>query len=101
MTSNDQRDFPAALLRRCLHLNLGRPGPQRLAAMVAAHLGPDLTDEHVDMIDRFLSQAPGEFRAADQLLNAVYLTQVSDGGDPEDRGRLAELLMRPLGPGQR
>jgi hypothetical protein len=52
------------------------------------------------MIQRFLSASPGGLRAADQLLNAIYLTQHSAQEDPVSRERLADLLMRPLGPGR-
>jgi MoxR-like ATPase len=100
MTSNDERDFPAPLLRRCIHLDMRTPGADRLAAMVQAHFGNLSADENEDMIQRFLSASPGGLRAADQLLNAIYLTQHSAQEDPVSRERLADLLMRPLGPGR-
>ncbi|MEU6004251.1 MoxR family ATPase [Streptomyces sp. NPDC047197] len=100
MTSNDERDFPAPLLRRCIHLDIRTPSADRLASMVQAHFGSASAEENEDIIERFLSASPGGLRAADQLLNAIYLTQYSAQEDPVGRERLADLLMRPLGPGR-
>ncbi|MDJ1135268.1 AAA family ATPase [Streptomyces iconiensis] len=118
MTSNGERDFPPPLLRRCLHLDLPSPGndqagADRLAALVHAHFGQegarpdggpdgsadgDLARE--ELIRSFLTSSPGSLRAADQLLNAVYLTQ-QVATPALDRERLAQLLMRPLDSGER
>nr|WP_240979430.1 MoxR family ATPase [Streptomyces sp. HNM0574] len=99
MTSNGERDFPLPLLRRCIHLDLKAPDKKRLAAMVTAHFG-ELNEDNDATIEQFLSSAPGEVHAADQLLNAIYLTQNSvlgqDAG-PDARRHLAEMMMRPLG----
>ncbi|MFF1897382.1 AAA family ATPase [Streptomyces sp. NPDC058206] len=104
MTSNGERDFPAPLLRRCLHLDLPSPrndswGQARLSAMVGAHFGDEDEQGNDELIRTFLSSAPGALRAADQLLNAIYLTQEAVRDSEPDRRRLAELLMRPLEPG--
>ncbi|MFD7711876.1 AAA family ATPase [Streptomyces sp. NPDC059785] len=111
MTSNGERDFPAPLLRRCLHLDLPSPrddawGEARLGAMVGAHFGDEDPGRNDELIRSFLHSAPGALRAADQLLNAIYLTQEAVRDSEPDRRRLAELLMRPLdhgehGPGPR
>ncbi|MET9763589.1 MoxR family ATPase [Streptomyces sp. NPDC006372] len=101
MTSNGERDFPAPLLRRCVHLDLPSPkndawGAERLGAMVRAHFGPAASAGYDELIRQFLNSSPGSLRAADQLLNAIYLTQSALRDDEPDRHRLAELLMRPL-----
>ncbi|MFE4628192.1 AAA family ATPase [Streptomyces mirabilis] len=104
MTSNGERDFPAPLLRRCLHLDLPSPrnddwGTARLDSMVRAHF-PDADLSGSDrLISDFLQADPGSLRAADQLLNAIYLTQEAVRDSEPDRQRLAELLMRPLDQG--
>ncbi|MGX1133073.1 MoxR-like ATPase [Streptomyces glaucescens] len=105
MTSNGERDFPAPLLRRCLHLDLPSPrdddwGAARLEAMVRAHFGDVPSAEHDALIRDFLRSSPGALRAADQLLNAIYLTQEAARDSAPDRQRLAELLMRPLDQGE-
>ncbi|MGW0547173.1 AAA family ATPase [Streptomyces altiplanensis] len=96
LTSNGERDFPAALLRRCIQLELEPPGEEQLTAMVEAHLGSDAAIEGRDLIERFLGRAPGEVIAADQLLNALYLTQHAPRAERVTRERIAEMLMRPL-----
>jgi MoxR-like ATPase len=73
ITSNGERDFPPAFLRRCLLLNLPLPGAEDLAAMVKAQL-PSLEDGQRQLIDDFLARPAGDSLARDQLLNAVYLT---------------------------
>lgn len=106
MTSNGERDFPAPLLRRCLHLDLPTPrnddwGAARLESMVRAHF-PDVDQSGRDrLISDFLQAYPGSLRAADQLLNAIYFTQEAVRDSESDRQRLAELLMRPLDQGDR
>jgi MoxR-like ATPase len=41
ITSNDERELPAAFLRRCVVVVLPRPDEQRLVAIATAHFGPD------------------------------------------------------------
>lgn len=96
LTSNGERDFPAALLRRCITLELKPPGEKQLAAMVAAHLGEEALEEGAELIERFLQREPGEVVATDQLLNALYVTQRAADAEQVTRNRLAEMLLRPL-----
>ncbi|GLF94609.1 AAA family ATPase [Streptomyces yaizuensis] len=97
MTSNGERDFPAPLLRRCIHLHLDPPRDERLAAMVQAHFGTGADERNLDLIGRFTSEdGDGELRPTDQLLNAIYLTQHTVRGEPGRREEIAGLLMRPL-----
>lgn len=105
MTSNGERDFPAPLLRRCLHLDLPSPrndesGLARLETMVRAHFGDRDRPAQDTLIRDFLQSSPGSLRAADQLLNAIYLTHEAVRDSEPDRRRLAELLMRPLDQGE-
>ncbi|MER5415854.1 AAA family ATPase [Streptomyces virginiae] len=93
LTSNGERDFPAALLRRCIQLKLGQPGEKRLATMVRAHLGEEAARLGADLIREFLSRSQSELVAADQLLNAVYLTHYAA---PPTREDLADLLIQRL-----
>lgn len=93
LTSNGERDFPAALLRRCIQLKLGQPGEKRLATMVRAHLGEDAARLGADLIREFLSRSRSELVAADQLLNAIYLTHYAA---PPTREDLADLLIQRL-----
>ncbi|MFK0104000.1 AAA family ATPase [Streptomyces sp. NPDC091217] len=93
LTSNGERDFPAPLMRRCIHLQLDRPDHNRLATFVRAHLGDEAARAGDDLINRFLERSRSELLAADQLLNAIYLT---DAAAPPSRDRLADLLIQRL-----
>ncbi|MEU8762610.1 MoxR family ATPase [Streptomyces sp. NPDC048659] len=96
LTSNGERDFPAALLRRCIRLELEPPGEEQLGAMIEAHLGPDAAAAEPGLVDRFLDREPGEVIATDQLLNALYLTQHAPRAERVTRERIADMLMQPL-----
>ncbi|MGW6542300.1 AAA family ATPase [Streptomyces massasporeus] len=91
LTSNGEREFPPAFLRRCVRLKLRRPGRDQLTHIVRAHLDTPSGDAD-RLISRFLERAAGGELATDQLLNALYLTGVA-GLDAESRDDLAEQLM--------
>ncbi|MFJ3792684.1 AAA family ATPase [Kitasatospora sp. NPDC090091] len=94
ITSNGERDFPPAFLRRCVRLDLPEPDEQRLRDIVAAHLGRNALGGVDDLVEQFLSRrAPGEL-ATDQLLNAVFLRR---SGVDLDAGRLLEAVLHQLG----
>ncbi|MFE7166189.1 AAA family ATPase [Streptomyces sp. NPDC057616] len=95
ITSNGERDFPPAFLRRCIRLDLPMPDEERLRAIVAAHLGPEILQEVDDLLQAFLRRrAPGEL-ATDQLLNAVFLR--SGGVDLDADGLLDAVLHQLTG----
>ncbi|MFM9369698.1 AAA family ATPase [Streptomyces sp. Da 82-17] len=91
LTSNGEREFPPAFLRRCVTLRLHRPAEEHLEAIVRAHLGePDAYAR--TLIARFLERGNSGELATDQLLNAIYLTGAA-GLAAESRDALAEQLM--------
>lgn len=84
MTSNGERDFPSAFMRRCLHHNMELPNETRLIEIVIQHL--ELTEDDKQLKDiegivrEFLAKRDGlgassqkNELATDQLLNALYL----------------------------
>ncbi|MEU8800316.1 MoxR family ATPase [Spirillospora sp. NPDC048819] len=90
MTSNGEREFPPAFLRRCVTVELRQPsGDAELSAIVREHLGP-LADQSDDLVRRFLERSTAGTLATDQLLNAVYLCRHAD---TEDRRALADRIM--------
>ncbi|MFE0678141.1 AAA family ATPase [Streptomyces sp. NPDC058867] len=94
ITSNGEREFPPAFLRRCVRLELPEPGEERLRDIVAAHLGHEALVGIDDLLDEFLGRrAPGEL-ATDQLLNAVFLRK---GGIDLDAGPLLDAVLHQLG----
>ncbi|GAB2701950.1 AAA family ATPase [Kitasatospora kifunensis] len=73
ITSNGEREFPPAFLRRCLRLDLPQPTGERLRGIVAAHLGEQALESAEDLIAAFLNLREQGELATDQLLNAVFL----------------------------
>lgn len=96
LTSNGERDFPPAFLRRCLRLDMAEPQEPRLRQIVAAHLGEPDAEEVTLRIQAFLKQRNQGEMATDQLLNAIYL--VSQGQlSPQGQNRedlVAAILKR-------
>lgn len=95
MTSNGERAFPPAFLRRCIRLDIKPPDPQKLAEIIEAQLGPDL-DGVDELLQRFLRLRDDNDIATDQLLNALYLTSFSQQQPSAARQRIIETLLRPL-----
>ncbi len=96
MTSNGEREFPPAFLRRCVRLHLDRPNPQRLRAIVVAHLGFEALGASEPVIVEFLKRRDRGQLATDQLLNAVYLLHEAGGAGQADRDDLVEVVLREL-----
>jgi MoxR-like ATPase len=74
ITSNGEREFPAAFLRRCLRLEMREPDANQLAAMVANHM-LDADGRHKDRLVReFVARREAlDGLPADRLFEAVYL----------------------------
>ncbi|MBY8874666.1 MoxR family ATPase [Micromonospora sp. PLK6-60] len=97
MTSNGERDFPPAFLRRCLRLELSPPSHERLNRIVAAHLGSALAQESEDLITMFLSRREVADLSTDQLLNAVYMAASLQVNGVLNREQLAQSVLHRLG----
>jgi MoxR-like ATPase len=98
ITSNGEREFPPALLRRCLQLELPDPDADQLAAMVANHLLDGEGQPRDRLIQDFVAKrAEHGTLPADRLLEAVYLA--TSGAYKEDDvawPRLVDSLWRRL-----
>ncbi|WP_306184056.1 MoxR family ATPase [Streptomyces sp. MK5] len=97
ITSNGEREFPAAFLRRCVRLELPEPDMEKLTRIVEAHLGSGATDRARHLIETFLRNRDEGLLSTDQLLNAIFLSH--GNGTAENREELVRMLLRPLGPG--
>jgi len=81
MTSNGERDFPPAFMRRCLHLDMQLPDAKDLALIVNRHfetVSKKVNQEDLKrIIESFLEERDKDenktYLSTDQLLNAVYL----------------------------
>ncbi|MFF8434914.1 AAA family ATPase [Streptomyces bacillaris] len=103
MTSNEEREFPPAFLRRCIRLEIRQPDRTKLARLVAAHLPPGEGPPSAvreQLITEFLRKQDDEGAelANDQLLNAVRVAQ-RIWNDSENRDLITDHLMRPLNEG--
>ncbi|MFF4367831.1 AAA family ATPase [Streptomyces sp. NPDC001594] len=100
LTSNGERDFPPAFLRRCVRLHLDAPGPGKLARIVRGRLGIDITAadgaEYRDLVHSFLERADDGDLATDQLLNAIQLRLAGAWSAPADRDRFLATVMQHL-----
>jgi MoxR-like ATPase len=97
LTSNGERDFPAAFLRRCIRLRMPPPSVDLLTDIISAHLGAEVAAECADMIGQFAAKAEStRALAADQLMNAIYLVTREVGPSSEERDRVVELLEKRL-----
>jgi MoxR-like ATPase len=81
LTSNGERDFPPAFLRRCIRLDIPEPNEVALGEIVLRRLGVSVQDNAAarTVLDEFLDQRDKlkQQLATDQLLNAIAL--VMDG----------------------
>lgn len=100
MTSNGEREFPSAFLRRCVRVNMPMPENEALVSIVKAHLGQELTAQFEAVIQEFQErneQEEGNL-ATDQLLNTLYL--LTQNADEEAIKDLLFNTLSSLGAGQ-
>ncbi|MFJ7591017.1 AAA family ATPase [Streptomyces sp. NPDC097617] len=98
LTSNGERDFPPAFLRRCVRLHLEPPGRDKLARIVRRRLGVDIAsgEEYGDLVQAFLERGEDGDLATDQLLNAIQLRLAGAWSAPADRERFLDTVMQHL-----
>ncbi|MFI2762221.1 AAA family ATPase [Streptomyces echinatus] len=107
LTSNSEREFPPAFLRRCLRLEIAAPSDEKIAGMVAAHFsGSELLSSvpeavRADVIAEFVSRqrTQGAELASDQLLNALLMVSHGLWADPESRRVIERDVLHPLNEG--
>ena len=96
LTSNGERDFPPAFLRRCLRLNMKDPDKEALTDIVRSHLGDEVIAQAEPLIAEFLKKRENGDLAPDQLLNAVYLLTRDPSSAVGDREKLTDVLLKYL-----
>ena len=92
ITSNGERQFPAAFLRRCLQLPLQAPDDKKLERIIEAHLPVQATD-YADLVEEFLGRKSEGELATDELLNAVFLRYSGLRPLGESAEQLANIVM--------
>ncbi|AUI65029.1 MoxR family ATPase [Amycolatopsis sp. BJA-103] len=98
MSSNGEREFPPAFLRRCLQLRIENPDHDQLAAIVASHLVAENGEHRDRLIREFAERSKAEGGLpTDRLLDAVYLaTSGAYQPDQEAWPRLVDALWQRL-----
>lgn len=98
MTSNDEREFPPAFLRRCIHLTMQpRREVEELEEIIENHieLDDDKRDKLKNIIEEFSKKdIEKEYLAIDQLLNRVFLEL--EGIDIENNEPLLKSIWKSL-----
>lgn len=103
MTSNNEKEFPPAFLRRCLRLDIKQPSKEHLVEIVSSYIPESCKKQmaQVDvLIDKFikLRNSDNHQLATDQLLNAIQLLlqgyDFGEGGD--DEKILNKVILRSL-----
>lgn len=95
LTSNGERDFPPAFLRRCLRLSIPAPDSEQLTAIVASHLGPEIAESASRHIADFLTRRTDRvLLSTDQLLNAIYVLSHAEERTTVDA--VIKAIQRPL-----
>jgi MoxR-like ATPase len=94
MTSNGEKEFPPAFLRRCLRLEMQLPSKEQLSEIVTAHLKSITKEEIAGLLDEFMQRREEKDLANDQLLNAAYL--VLNSIKVLEREELREALWKSL-----
>ena len=99
LTSNSERDFPPAFLRRCIRLDIAPPDRDKLKEILVAHFGDQLAADPA-LISRFVQAATdGQHIATDQLLNALQLENSTRSDDDPGWQEVIEAVLRPLSEG--
>jgi MoxR-like ATPase len=99
MTSNEERDFPAPFLRRCIRFSMPAPDETTIRRIVRAHLDLDIPADGplAELVTGFVTRLrAGEILAIDQLLGAVFVLSGSGAPDGAQRDELARMLLREL-----
>jgi MoxR-like ATPase len=98
ITSNGEREFPPAFLRRCLRLDIREPDATQLAAMVANHMLDEAGVHTERLIQDFVARSAAlDGLPADKLLEAVYLaTSGAFRASDQSWPRLLDALWRRL-----
>lgn len=100
MTSNGERDFPAAFHRRCIRVRMPKPvKADVLMDQVLAHFeNRDVAAAAQEEVREFLQRSAKDCLAVDQLLHALHLLTLDEATPPgaEERDVLREILYRDL-----
>jgi MoxR-like ATPase len=98
LTSNEEREFPAAFRRRCLHIKLELPGGEDLIEIAREKLRTEPGQAALELVGEFEDERgdDGRMLATDQLLNALYLRLPEQGLSDEDFRSVRNIVLASL-----
>lgn len=104
ITSNMERQFPPAFLRRCLRHDVKEAGLDQIKQILEQHGLSDKNEdedenkEQIKLVEKFLAaRDEGTLNSNDQLLNALYLLNSTTAADPAEMSKLIDkLILRNL-----
>jgi MoxR-like ATPase len=89
VTSNGEREFPPAFLRRCVRVQIQPPSAEKLSRIIAKQLGESALHGAGDVVAEFTSLRETLDLSTDQLLNAVYFA--TSGIELDKQARLSAV----------
>jgi MoxR-like ATPase len=96
LTTNGEREFPPAFLRRCVRLTIEQPAGERLKRILAHRLEVEGLAGMDDLIAQFADHSLTGTVATDQLLSAIELRLRGVWADAQGAQRLREVILKPL-----
>jgi MoxR-like ATPase len=97
MTSNREREFPPAFLRRCIRITIEEPDDVMLGEIVESHFDEETKKKAIGLITQFFNNRKSKELATDQLLNAVYLILGSEQKFSDtEKNHLIKKLYQPI-----
>jgi MoxR-like ATPase len=99
ITSNGEREFPPAFLRRCVRVHIQQPSSAKLSQIIAGQLGEQALQDAGDIVKEFTTLRETMDLSTDQLLNAIYFATSGVVIDGDARLSTVRRIFRDLGPG--
>lgn len=99
MTSNANRDFPPAFLRRCMPIEMSwRHRMDQQKGIVRHHLGDDPNQDMEKLMVEFVNRQgiPDVVLSSDQLLNAVFLAASGTTANTAEWESVKKVVFRSL-----
>ncbi|WP_372444872.1 AAA family ATPase [Streptomyces coffeae] len=98
LTSNGEREFPPAFVRRCVRLDIAPPSRKKLERIVEAHLGPEVLRASAGRLEEFADdlEKGRKLLATDQLLNTLQMESATEHTDDPEWPAVLAALLRPL-----
>lgn len=101
ITSNGEREFSPAFLRRCIRLRIANPDATYLAQIASQYLQQLSVAEIKTLVSDYIKDNPPGYVATDQFLNALFLLTgdgVASRIHSDQRKTLQTILLEAISP---